>query len=222
MKRSMIILGALVALVPLPGSAGDAARVLQNLHGSVSWITNDNAAAHPIAPNAQVALNNDDVAQTGASSMGAITLPDSSKIVMASNSVLKLDTFSAGQVASAHFVLFYGKMRFTVEHPQGAKADYTFTTPTGAIAVRGTQGDISVDPLDGVRVNVYHLSDPALPVEISMIDGSRYTVPGGQKIWMRWIDGKLIAKVTGLSKAELSRFSELGSPDSIDGGAPTQ
>jgi hypothetical protein len=222
MKRSMIILGALVALTSLPGGASDASRLLQNLHGTVSWITSDNAAPHAIAPNAQVALNNDDVAQTGASSMGAITLPDSSRIVMASNSVLKLDHFSQDQVANAHFVLFYGKMRFTVEHPQGAKANYTFTTPTGEIAVRGTQGDISVDPLDGVRVNVYHLGDPALPVEIAMIDGSHYTVPGGQKIWMRWIDGKLIAKVTNLSKAELNRFSELGSPDSIDGGAPAQ
>lgn len=221
MKRSMLILGALVALGPVPGAAA-ADRVLQNLHGTVSWVTSDNAPAHPIAPMAHVSLNDDDVAETGASSMGAITLPDSSRIVMASNSVLKLDTFSQAQVASAHFVLFYGKMRFTVEHPQGAKADYTFTTPTGEVAVRGTQGDISVDPLDGVRVNVYHLSDASLPVEIAMIDGSHYTVPGGQKIWMRWIGGKLIAKVTGLTKAELNRFSELGAPDTIDGGTPAQ
>jgi hypothetical protein len=37
---------------------------------------------------------------------------------------------------------------------------------------------------------------------------------------MRWISGKLIAKVTALTKAELDRFSELGPPDTIDGGTP--
>ncbi len=219
MKRSTIILSALVGLSALPAGAADD-RVLQNLHGTVSWVTNDNAAPHPVAPLAAVTLSNDDVAETGAASMGVIGLPDSSRILIGSNSVLKLDTFSQAQVASAHFVLFYGKMRFTVEHPAGAKANYTFTTPTGEISVRGTVGDISVDPLDGVRVNVYALGDQKLPVEIAMIDGSHYTVAGGQKIWMRWIDGQLIAKVTELSKAELDRFSEFGAPVHIDGGAP--
>lgn len=219
--RLFLLLSAVIALIPLPGAAS-ADRVLQNVHGTVSWLTSDSAPARIVAPSAQISLGDDDVAETGASSMAAIALPDSSRIIMASNSVLKLDTFSQTQVAQAHFVLFSGKMRFTVEHPQGAKANYTFTTPTGEISVRGTQGDIAVDAVDGVRVNVYHLSDPSLPVEIAMIDGSHYTVPGGQKIWMRWTAGKLIAKVTNLSKAELNRFSELGAPDSVDGGSPTQ
>lgn len=221
MKRSYLLLSALVALTPLPGAAASD-RILQNLHGTVSWLASNSAPPQAVAPDAQIALNDDDVAETAGSSMAEITLPDSSRIVMASNSVLKLDTFSQTQVAQAHFVLFSGKMRFTVEHPQGAKANYTFTTPTGAIAVRGTLGDIAVDPVDGVRVNVYHLSDPSLPVEIAMIDGSHYTVPGGQKIWMRWIGGKLIAKVTQLSKAEVDRFSELGAPATIDGGGPAK
>jgi hypothetical protein len=219
MKRSILAMGALLGLSLLPAGAADD-RVLQNLHGSVSWLTNDNAAPHQVAPSAAVVLSDDDVAETGANSMGQIALADSSRILIGSNSVLKLDSFSQEQVAKAHFVLFLGKMRFVVEHPAGAKANYTFTTPTGEIAVRGTQGDVSVDPLDGVRVNVYGLSDPALPVEIAMIDGSHYSVQGGQKIWMRWIDGKLIAKVTALTKAELDRFSEFGMPAHIDGGVP--
>jgi hypothetical protein len=37
---------------------------------------------------------------------------------------------------------------------------------------------------------------------------------------MRWISGKLIARVTALSQAEMKRFSELGQPAVIDGGPP--
>ncbi|MGA7571428.1 MAG: FecR family protein, partial [Candidatus Aquilonibacter sp.] len=158
------------------------------------------------------ALADDDVARTGAASMAAIDLPDSSQILMASNSVLKLDTFSQTDVARAHFVVFEGKLRFRVVHPGGARADFTFTTPTGQIGVRGTEGDIAVDPFDGVRMNVYRLSDPALPVHVAMIDGSSYDISGGQKIWMRWISGKLIAKVTPITADEIKRFEELGPP----------
>lgn len=208
MKRARFALGALVALMPVAGGAATD-RILQNLHGIVTYQTNDGAQAHALARSAMTALADDDVAATGVASMGAITLPDSSKIVMASNSVLKLDTFSDDQVARAHFVIFNGKMRFSVEHSAGAKANYTFTTPTAEIAVRGTLGDISVDPLDGVRVNVYTAS---VPVEISMIDGEHYSVPMGQKIWMRWTSGKLIARVTPITQAEIDRFAELGPP----------
>ena len=144
--------------------------------------------------------------------MATITLPDSSKVILASNTAIKLDTFTQESVAHAHFVVAYGKLRFRVEHPAGAKANFTFSTPTGEIAVRGTDGDISVDPFDGVRVNVYHLSDPALPVHVSMINGLTFDIPAGQKIWMRWQSGTLVGKVLPLTQAEIDRFSELGPP----------
>ncbi|HTV91463.1 MAG TPA: FecR family protein [Verrucomicrobiae bacterium] len=195
-------------------------RTLQNLHGSVSYVTGDGVPAHDLAPSASTVIADDDVARTGAASMASIVLGDSSQILMASNSVLKLDMFSQAEIAHAHFVVFAGKMRFRVLHPAGAHADYTFTTPTGQIGVRGTEGDIAVDPFDGVRMNVYHLTDPALPVHVTMIDGSTYDIAGGHKIWMRWLSGKLVARVTALSKDELDRFSELGPPTVIDGGSP--
>jgi ferric-dicitrate binding protein FerR (iron transport regulator) len=192
--------------------ASPSTSVLENLHGVVQYLAASGAPARPLAPKASAAISDDDVAQTGSGSMAMITLADSSQITMASNSTLKLDTFSASQVARAHFVLFNGKMRFKVEHPAGARADYTFTTPTGEIAVRGTEGDIAVDPVDGVRMNVYRLSEGALPVHVTMIDGSQYDIPAGQKIWMRWTSGKLIAKVTPITTDEIKRFEELGPP----------
>jgi hypothetical protein len=217
-RWALVAFGLLAAFAWRAEARGE--RTLQNLHGSVSYVTGDGVPAHVLPPSVSTVLADDDVARTGAASMAAITLGDSSQIFMASNSVLKLDTFSQTDIAHAHFVIFDGKVRFAVSHPAGAHADYTFTTPTGQIGVRGTIGDIAVDPFDGVRMNVYHLSDPALPVQVTMIDGSTYDIAGGHKIWMRWISGKLVARVTPLSTDELNRFSELGQPAVIDGGPP--
>jgi ferric-dicitrate binding protein FerR (iron transport regulator) len=222
--RSVVFLGlgAVLALsCALPASsAGD--KMLTNMHGDVSYVLHANAQATRLAPSATVTLSDDDLAKTGDRSMGGIVLPDSSRIILASNTTIQMEAFDVNQfdAAKAHFVVAGGKLRFLVQHPKGAKADYTFTTPTGEIAVRGTEGDISVDPLDGVRVNVYHLSSPSLPVRVTMINGETFEIPAGQKIWMRWQDGTLIGKVLPLTKAEIDRFSELGPPSEVDGGFP--
>jgi ferric-dicitrate binding protein FerR (iron transport regulator) len=214
------LVGCVIAAIGLSTSApaiGAAEKLLYNMHGGVSYTTHADYVTSRLAPSASIALADDDVAKTGDRSMGAIVLPDSSRVIMASDTTVQMEAFDDVNTAKAHFVVAGGKLRFRVEHPQGAKADYTFTTPTGEVAVRGTEGDISVDPLDGVRVNVYHLSNPALPVEVKMIDGETFQIPGGQKIWMRWQKGTLIAKVLPLTKAEVERFSELGPPQKIDG-----
>jgi ferric-dicitrate binding protein FerR (iron transport regulator) len=207
-------LWAVPAAVVVAGTWAHASSpsVLLNLHGDVHYLTADGAPARTLAPKASAVLNDDDVAKTGNASMASITVADSSQIIMASDSTLKLDTFSIAQIGHAHFVLFNGKMRFKVQHPAGARADYTFTTPTGEIAVRGTEGDIAADPVDGVRMNVYSISDPTLPVHVTMLDGSQYDIGAGQKIWMRWTSGKLIAKVTPITPDEIKRFEELGPP----------
>jgi len=188
-----------------------AEKVLSNLHGDVSYLANATGEAHVLAPAASTTLSDDDVAKTGDRSMGAIVLPDSSRVILASDTTIKVDAFNQVD-ASAHFVVAQGKLRFTIEHPQGARANYTFTTPTGNISVRGTVGDISVDALDGVRVNVYQLSQPDLPVAVTMIDGQTFTVAAGQKLWMRWQSGALVGKVQPLTQGEIDRFSELGPP----------
>lgn len=186
--------------------------MLSNLHGAVTYVSYPSGDARDVAPNASTLVKDDDAAKTGDRSMAQIVLPDSSVVMLASNTAIKLDTFDAATIAKAHFVVAYGKMRFNVRHPSGAKASFTFSTPTGEIAVRGTEGDISVDPFDGVRVNVYRLSDPALPVHVSMINGLTFDIPAGQKIWMRWESGTLVGKVLPLTQAEIDRFSELGPP----------
>jgi len=212
--------GVLLSVAPVRAANADD-KVLTNVRGDVSYVANGSGRTHALAVAASIGLSDDDVAKTGVASMGAIVLADSSRVILASNTTVKVDVFDA-VASSAHFIVFDGKMRFRVEHPNGAPATYTFTTPTATVGVRGTEGDISADPADGVRVNVYHLSDPALPVVVTTIAGERFDVTGGQKIWMRWQSGKLVARVTPLTKAELDRFSELGLPGTIDGGAPQQ
>jgi hypothetical protein len=217
--RTRWILSVIFALLSTAAGAADGDKSLTNLRGSVQYVTNDKQPPHPLAPSATIALADDDVAQTLAQSMGKITLGDASSIILASNTIVKMDAFDRAN-ASAHAVVFIGKMRFRVIHPNGAQANYTFTTPTATASVRGTEGDIAVDPLDGVRINVYHIDDPSLPVHVALIDGTSYDVSGGQKIWMRWEHGKLVARVTPLTNAELNRFAELGPPATIDGGPP--
>ena len=215
-----LVAALLLSVAPVPASSADD-KVLTNIHGEVSYVAYETGQAHAVAVAASLPLSDDDVAKTGAASMGAIVLADSSRVILASNTTVKLDAFDAVE-SSAHFVVFAGKMRFRVEHPRGASASYTFTTPSAAVGVRGTEGDIAADPVDGVRVNVYHLSDPTLPVVVATIGGERYELKGGQKIWMRWQSGKLVSRVSQLTRAEIDRFSELGPPQTIDGGPPAQ
>ena len=209
-----LVLGA-TAIV----ASGADEKVLINVRGDVSYVTFPDGQSHPLAPGARMPLEDDDTARTGPQTQGAIVLPDSSRVIMASNTAVKLDAFNTVD-SSAHFVVAQGKLRFRIEHPQGARANYTFTTPTGNIAVRGTEGDISVDAFDGVRVNVYHLSAPDLPVKVDMYNGETFQIPAGQKIWMRWQSGKLVGKVLPLTQAEIDRFSELGPPETVDTASP--
>ncbi|HTA40365.1 MAG TPA: FecR family protein [Candidatus Acidoferrales bacterium] len=212
LSRAGVAAASLAGLLTAAAFASAADIQLQNMHGAVTYVSYPSGDARDVAANASVIVKDDDVAKTGDRSMAAVTLPDSSRVILASNTAIKLDTFDAASIAKAHFVVAYGKLRFRVEHPAGAQANYTFTTPTGEIAVRGTEGDISVDPFDGVRVNVYRVGDPALPVHVTMINGLTFDIPAGQKIWMRWQSGTLVGKVLPLTQAEIDRFSELGPP----------
>ncbi|MBV8116739.1 MAG: FecR domain-containing protein [Candidatus Eremiobacteraeota bacterium] len=196
-------------------------KVLVNLRGDVTYVVYSSGQPRSLSPAASIDLEDDDVARTGNASMGAIVLANSSRVILASDTTVKLDVFD-DVAATAHFVVFDGKLRFRVEHPAGANATYTFTTATGSVAVRGTEGDISSDSLDGVRVNVYHLTDQHLPVVVETLDGQRFDLSGGQKIWMRWERGRLVARVQPLTRAEVDRFRELGAPTTIDGGPPAQ
>ncbi|HKE37985.1 MAG TPA: hypothetical protein VKB39_11150, partial [Candidatus Baltobacteraceae bacterium] len=107
-----------------------------------------------------------------------------------------------------------GRIRFQVKHPNGAKANYTFQTSTGQIAVRGTEGDIWAPQEGALQVNVYEITDPALPVEVTLKDGKVYKLNAGQTLTVG-ITGAIVAasssgSVNSTTQTSMSNFSEFG------------
>lgn len=218
MRIAAILLGAFVLSLTAHAVAG-ADKELQNIRGSVTYGA-PGAPTRVLAASASVALSDKNIASTGSASLGALTMPDSSRILLGQNTRVQLGFFDRTDIANAKFIIYNGKTRFSVQHPQGGRANYIFDTPTAQIAVRGTDGDISVDMADGMRLNVYHLGDTGLPVTATTIYGEKFSLRGGQKLWVRWQNGRIVGRETKLSKAEINRFAEFGPPGTIDGGSP--
>jgi hypothetical protein len=139
-------------------------------------------------------------------------------VLIASATRVQMARFDQGDIAHAQFVVDHGRVRFQVEHPQGARADYTFKTTTANIAVRGTEGDIGVDG-DELTINVYNTKSPDAPVEVTFTAGDQ---PGkvvrlfaGQSLVARIVDGVVQTQIAKVTQAALAQFAELGVPTSI-------
>lgn len=204
--------GALIgicALLPvLAGAAAD--KQLENVKGAVSY-QHGKASAHSLAQNASIVLADSDIAMTGNASQAAVTLPDSSRVTMGSDTRVELAFFNQAERANAKFIVYQGKTRFKVEHPGGTPANYTFVTPSASVAVRGTEGDIGVEA-NNLVVNVYGLSDPNLPVLVNTNDGKQYVVKAGQQLLAKWVNGKIQATIDTLTQQAVAQFDELGAP----------
>ncbi|HTX58608.1 MAG TPA: FecR domain-containing protein [Verrucomicrobiae bacterium] len=215
---SIVLILAICSAMVIPApAAGD--KLLQNVKGTVSY-QGGSGAATPVAPNATVALADNDYAITGDASQAAIQLPDSSKVLVGQNTKVQLAFFDQQpNITTAKFVLYQGKTRFTVEHPSGAKANYTFQTSAGQIAVRGTEGDISTTQTQ-LQVNVYQLTDPNLPVQVTLTNGKTYNLKAGQGLIVG-VAGAVIAAaaVSGLSQTMVGNFAEFGAPANSAGAA---
>ncbi|HET6894758.1 MAG TPA: FecR family protein [Candidatus Baltobacteraceae bacterium] len=198
-------------LIPSAPSIAAADKQLQSLKGSVAY--SSNGTTRPLGLHASITLNDQDWALTGNNSMGGIILPDSSRVILGSNSNVRVDTFSQAAVASAKFYIRSGKVRFKVEHPSGARANYTFSTPTAQIAVRGTEGDVSVDPAtSNIQINVYQLSNPSLPVQVTLTNGQVFTLAAGQSLTISAAAGVITGTVSAVSQTAFQPFSEFGAP----------
>ncbi|MGR4064952.1 MAG: FecR domain-containing protein [Vulcanimicrobiaceae bacterium] len=179
MRRALVaFLSLSFAVATLPAGAA-ADKTLENLKGNVSYQITATAASQPIAPQATISLADNAFAVTGPNSMGAIGLPDSSRVLVGQSSRVQLVSFTQTNTNNASFVLVPpSRTRFEVQHPSGAHANYTFQTPLGQIAVRGTVGDI-YGSTNELQVNVYDVSDPTLPVVVTMNDGKVYILGKG-------------------------------------------
>ena len=200
----------------MPLSA-DSPNQLENMKGSVSY-QRSTAAAKSVALKATVSLLANDYAITGADSLAQLTMPDSSQISVGSDTKVQMTFFAQTNIATAKFIVYQGKTRFAVRHPSGAKADYTFQTPTGTVAVRGTQGDIAYDQAtQQLQVNVYEVCDPNNPVEVLTKGGQTLKVIPGQSFIAKFVNGQLQTQVQKLTQQMINQFSpDFGVPTSWD------
>jgi len=202
-----------------PDDAAAPGTMDKRLASVKGWVSYEGPNQHPdvLVPHSSVLLSDRDYAMTGLASLGTVTLPDSSVVTIGSTTKVQLVAFEQAAVTKADFIIVGGSMRFSVHHPQGAAANYTFDTPTLQIAVRGTEGDISVDGQE-THVNVYELSDPSLPVQVTVKKtGRRYTLPPGKTLAAHLDDrGRTIAELRDLSRSELVPFTgEFGQPRGV-------
>lgn len=202
--------GAVLCAFPA-GAAND--KELQNMRGSVSYQHGSTATA--LAPKSSTVLDDSDYAITGADSLAAIGLPDSSRVLVGSQSKVQLQTFDTLTSTHAKF-LVVGRVRFIVQHPQGAKADFTFATATGQVAVRGTEGDIDTEG-NSLTVNVYEVCDPNAPVQVTAANGKTISLVAGQSLTARIVNGVLHTEVQAITQQMIDRFSpDFGVPASWD------
>jgi hypothetical protein len=213
-------IAALAALLAASFALGMPARgaddkQLQNMRGDVSFQV-PNGAAKPLAPNAVTAIADKDYAITGKDSLAAVGLPDSSRVLVGAETKVQLAFFNQAAAATAKFLIYNGKVRFVVQHPQGAKADYTFQTPTATIGVRGTEGDIETTS-DSFQVNVYEVCDASQPVTVTTKDGKSFQLVAGQSLVAQLVNGIVQEKVEQLTQQMINQFSpDFGVPTSWD------
>ncbi len=203
MRAMTIFVAVAVFTVPMVAGADTANKELQSVKGQVSY--QRGAVKKPLATNASIVLADRDYAITGADSRAAVGFSDSSVVTVGSDTKVQLAFFNQTDIAHAKFVIYNGKTRFEVRHPHGAKANYTFVTPTASIGVRGTQGDIGVSG-DSLQVNVYEVCDPAMPVLVTTKSGQQFTINADQAFVGRIVNGILQAQVERLTQQMLDQF----------------
>ncbi|MHB8141341.1 MAG: FecR domain-containing protein, partial [Vulcanimicrobiaceae bacterium] len=206
---ALVLILAPMASGGIPGAASGV-KTLGNLRGDVAYQFASEKPL-PLPVRTVIVLHNDAFAITGTKSLGVLTMPDSSRVLLGANTRVQLAYFTPGRVASAKFVLYDGKMRFSVEHYKGARANYIFQTPTSQIAVRGTVGDIGL-LRNTLRVNVYKLSNPNLPVQVTFKNGRLFLLHAGQSLTASIVNGVITVTVMHLTAQALTTFSAFGNP----------
>lgn len=125
--------------------AATADKELSRVRGSVGTAPDANAIPHNFFGSEVVPDNV--FAVTGPKSLATLKLPDSSVIEIGEKTIVQIGKFYQASAATTDqnvFTVNRGSVHFVVRHPDGQQANYTFQTPTSQIAVRGTEGLITV------------------------------------------------------------------------------
>jgi hypothetical protein len=195
-------------------SEASAEKQLENVRGSVLY-QRPGGTAETLAAHASIELPDQDYAITGRASLARVELPNRSTVLVGSDSKVQLLLFNEVAGTNARFVVVDGRIRFTVRHPAGVRADYTFETPAATIGVRGTQGDVDVSNDGSLRVNVYEVCNPNEPVEVRIKGGTVYELLAGQSLFTHLVNGSVQTKVQQLTQPLVDEFAgDFGSPAS--------
>jgi len=219
MKAAVAAILVVAAIgVPRTVNAAEANKTLTNVKGAVSY--DRGGKSGKLVPAASVAMASQDWAETGDASQARVTLPDSSRVLMASDTRVQMVRFDQSDIAHAQFLVDHGKVRFQIEHPEGGQADYTFKTASANIAVRGTEGDIGVDS-NGLTVNVYNSKATGAdsPVLVTILSGPNagktLQVFPGQSLLAHLVNGVLKLEIDRLTQKAMDQFAEMGIPTNV-------
>ena len=139
--RLLVAAAALAALAVLAGPArGADDNVLRRDKGIVTYKLKD---ANPQSLTGSIAVGDSVLASTSSATLATLQLADSSEIRIGDRTTVRvgdLRTAAGANPAGATIYLRNGAVRFNIQHPAGARANYRFITPTSQLAVRGTVG----------------------------------------------------------------------------------
>ena len=130
---------AVLATVPTHVRGADN-NVLRRDQGIVTYAA---AGAQPRALEGSVEVGDTVVATTASASLATLQVLDSSEIRIGGLTTVRVGALrvaEASHPSSGTIFLERGAVRFNVAHLGGARASYTFITPTTQLAVRGTVG----------------------------------------------------------------------------------
>lgn len=123
-----------------PAPAGPLGAVLAEVSGAVNVKKAGAAAAAPGA--AQTALDAGDVVTTGAGGRAVVAFLDGSKMQLRENSAFSVAAHSAKKVSVKIDV---GTLQYWIAK-QAKRRRYELRTPTAVASVRGTSGEVEVEP----------------------------------------------------------------------------
>jgi hypothetical protein len=175
----LTVLAALVFVAPK--ALGADALVLQRVSGELDY--QSSADENREAITGQLLVKPRGFALTQTHSMAAIDLPDSSVVSIGASSRVGLGHFDRETWGSRSVMTIYdGAIHFAVKHPAGARANYTFVTPTSQIAIRGTEGIIVVRGDETIIACVHGTNNDTL---VTYGRGRQMYVPVGMTVRIR-------------------------------------
>ena len=146
-----------------------------------------------------LALKDNQTIGTKAASRAIVSLPDSSAITIGANTFVQVGAFkvadaATGSGAGATLKVIGGVIRLDIRHPAGGKSNYTFTTNTSQIAVRGTVALIkAADSQDTIACLTCDPGD----VDVTDKNGKRYSLITGQVLTVT-LAGAVVAAMTAV------------------------